>query len=308
LGLAEHFERFLSDHLPKQSLAQNTITSYGDSLRLLLQFTQRYLKKEAYELDLTVINRSVISAFLDDLENRGISAGSRNLRLSAIRSFCRYAAAEVPSGIYNPQHIFAIPQKKYVRPEVDFLSSAEAEAVLAAPDRTTWSGRRDYAFLLIALQTGMLVSEMTRLTVHDLELNNGAQLRVIGDGRKKRRIPLTNEAVTLLQSWIQELARSKKKTLFPNARGGRLTHDGVRYIINRHIGAACEVCPSLQVKHVTPFILRHTKAMQMLRSGMYREEIAIWLGLESVDSLQPYIKANFENDKKLIREKESKLK
>jgi len=308
LGLADHFENFLCCHLRKNCAAENTVSSYRDSLRLLLQFTQRHLSKEASELDLSVFDGPLISAFLDDLENRGISAGSRNLRLSAIRSFCRYAAGAVPSGMSNLQYILAIPTKKYVRPEVEFLRAPEADAVVAAPDRTTWCGRRDHAFLLVALQTGLLVSEMTRLTVQDLELSNEAYLHVIGDGRKKRRIPLTREVVTLLHDWIKELARSKKKTLFPNARGGRLTDDGVRYILNRHIGAACEVCPSLQVKHVTPFILRHTKAMQLVSSGMNREEIALWLGLESVDSLQTYIKAHFENEKKLIRERESKSK
>lgn len=287
-------DSYFTSHLTKQKVSRNTINSYRDSLRLLLQFAQRHLRKEASQLELTDIDASLINAFLDDMETRGISAGSRNLRLSAIRSFCRYAMPDAT------QSILAIPTKQYARPEVDFLNPSEVEAMLSAPDRTTWNGRRDHAFLLVAVKTGLLVSELTNLRRRDVELGS-AQLRIIGKGRKQREIPLTKEMQDVLQAWMQDPARSKMQILFPNARGGRLTDDGARYILTKHIGTACEFCPSLQDKQVTTFLLRHTAAMQLLQAGMNREQIAVWLGLESVASTQPYLAANLAIKKKLIK-------
>lgn len=295
-GLADLVERFLCDQQVKQR--QNTVISYRDSLRLLLQFTQRRLGKEASALDLTDIDTSLVCEFLDDMENRGISAGSRNLRLAAIRSFCRYATLAVPDQSPVLEGILAIPAKRYKRPGVDFLTAIEVEAVLTAPDRTTWCGRRDHAFLSVAVQTGLLVSEMTGLRRQDVELGEGAHVRVIGVGRKERRVPLTKDTAAILQTWMHEPVRSQAKTLFPNARGGRLTADGVRYFLTNHIGTACESCSSLQVKQVTPFLLRHTTAIQLLQSGMDRDKIAQWLGLESSSSIQTYTDANLAVRKK----------
>lgn len=300
LGLAVLVERFLSDQQMKQR--QNTVNSYRDSLRLLLQFTQRRLGKEASELDLTDIDTSLVCEFLADMETRGISASSRNLRLAAIRSFCRYASLGAPGQSPVLQGILAIPAKQYKRLGVDFLTAIEVEAVLAAPDRTTWCGRRDHAFLCVASQTGLLVSEMTGLRRQDVELGERTHVRVIGVGRKERCVPLTKATAAVLENWMHEPVRSKAKTLFPNARGGRLTADGVRYFLNSHIGAACETCPSLQDKQVTPFILRHTTAIQLLQSGMDRDKIALWLGLESVSSIQPYINANLAFKKKQTKD------
>jgi len=300
LGLAVLVERFLSDQQRKQR--QNTVHSYRDSLRLFIQFAQRRLGKEASELDLTDTDKSLVCEFLDDMENRGISASSRNLRLVAIRCFCRYASLAAPGQSQALEDILAIPTKRYKRPGVDFLTAIEVEAVLAAPDRTTWCGRRDHAFFYVAVQTGLLVSEMTGLRRQDVELGEGAYLRVIGVGRKERRVPLTKDTTAVLEDWMNEPVRSKAKTLFPNARGGRLTADGVRYFLNNHIGAACETCPSLQTKKITPFILRHTTAIKLLQAGLDREKIALWLGLESVASMQPYIDANLALKKKITKD------
>lgn len=298
-GLAILFDRFFTVHLKKKSL--NTINAYRDSLRLLLQFAQRHLGKHANQVELTDIDSSLVTAFLDDMETRGISAGSRNLRLVAIRSFLRYVTPERPDQSDGTQRILAISAKQYARSEVDFLTPSEVEALLAAPDRTTWSGRRDHAFLFVAVKTGLLVSELTKLRRHDVELGTNAQIRIIGKGRKQRQIPLTKETQGVLQNWMQEQKRRKMPTLFPNARGGHLTDDGARYILSKHIGAACELCPSLQDKRVTTFLLRHTAAMQLLQSGMNREQIALWLGLESVNSTQPYLNANLALKKRLIK-------
>jgi site-specific recombinase XerD len=262
---------------------------------------QLHLRKEVSELDITDIDTSLVCAFLDDMENREISASSRNLRLVAVRVFCRYARFVVPSQSSILDGILAIPAKQYKRPGIDFLTAMEIEALLAAPDRTTWCGRRDHAFLCVARQTGLLVSEMTALRRQDVELTEGAHVRVFGAGRKERRVPLTKLTATVLEDWLQEPVRCKAKTLFPNARGGRLTADGVRYFLNTHIGAASDTCPSLQDKQVTPFLLRHTAAMQLLQSGMSRETLAQWLGLESVASTQPYLDANLAIKKEQFR-------
>ncbi|MBX9694553.1 MAG: site-specific integrase [Cyanobacteria bacterium] len=300
-GLALFIHSFLTDYLRRSQASSNTINTYRDSLRLLLQFAQRHLGKHANDVELTDIDASLVTAFLDDMETRGISAGSRNLRLSAVRSFFRYAMPDSSTQSDVAQPILAIPTKQYTRPEVDFLTPTEIEALLAAPDRTTWTGRRDHAFLLVAVKTGLLVSEMIKLRRQDVELGTNAGIYIVGKGRKQRKIPLTKETQDVLQDWMQEQTRSKMDTLFPNARGGHLTDDGARYILSKHIGAACEVCSSLQDKRVTTFLLRHTAAMQLLQSGLDRGQLALWLGLESVDSTQPYLDANLAIKKKMNR-------
>lgn len=301
-GLGLFVDRFLTDHLPKRKASVNTIASYRDSLRLFLQFAQRHLSKEASSLEPTDINESLVSAFLDDMETRGIAASSRNLRLVAIRVFCRFAMPHAQSP--ETQSVLNIPAKQYSRQEVDFLTPEEVEAMLTAPDRTTWNGRRDHAFLLVAVQTGLLVSEITKLNRRDLQLGTEAYIRVVGKRQKQRQIPLTKEAQNVLTAWLQEPSQCKTKTLFPNARGDRLTDDGVRYILNRNIGAASELCPSLQHKNVTTFHLRHTAAMRLLQAGMNREQLAIWLGLESAASTQPYVDAHLKLKKKLLKNQE----
>ena len=293
--LAVLVERFLDDQQRKHQ--RNTVSSYRDSLRLLLRFAQRHLGKETCELDITDIDTSLVCQFLDDMENRGVSASSRNLRLVAVRVFCRYASGQSPA----LDEILAIPAKQYKRPGVDFLTVTEVEALLAAPDRTTWSGRREHAFICVALQTGLLVSEMTALRRQDVELTEKPQVRVLGVGRKERLVPLTKLAAAVLEDWLHEPVRSKAKTLFPNARGGQLTADGVRYFLNTLIGVACDACPSLENRQVTPFLLRHTAAMHLLQSGLDRKTLALWLGFESPASTQPYIDANLAINKKLIR-------
>lgn len=251
-GLALFIHSFLTDHLRRSKASSDTINTYRDSLRLLFQFAQRHLGKHANQVELTDIDASLVTAFLDDMETRGISAASRNLRLTAVRSFFRYAMPD-SSTQSDVAPILAIPAKQYTRPGVDFLTPTEIEAMLAAPDRTTWTGRRDHAFLVVAAKTGLLVSELTKLRRQDVELGTNAGIYIVGKGRKQRKIPLTKETQDVLKEWLQEPTRSKIDTLFPNARGGHLTDDATRYILSKHIGAACEVCASLQDKRV-PFV------------------------------------------------------
>ena len=293
-SLAVLLETFFTQRLMKQRQASpHTISSYRDTFRLLLQFTHNRLRKPPSRLMLEEIDAPLVAAFLEEMENsRGISARSRNLRLTAIRSFFHYAAFEAPAQAAQIQRVLAIPGKRHERALVHFLTRPEAEALLAAPDQRIWAGRRDHAFLLIALQTGLRLSEMTGLQRQDVLLGTGAHIRVIGKGRKERCTPLTKQTVAVLKAWLQESVKSDKQPLFPNARGGRLSADGVQYILAKHTALACIACPSLAQKRVTPHVLRHTTAMEMLQAGVDRAVIALWLGHESVETTQIYLNAN----------------
>ena len=299
-SFAELLESFFSKHLMKHS--PNTISSYRDTFRLLLQFIQRYLGKEPSQLELREIDAPLINAFLEDMEKeRSISSRSRNLRLAAIRSFCGYAALEVPISVAQVQGVLAIPIKEYPRPVINFLTRSEVEALLAQPEQRTWRGRRDHALLLVAVETGLLVSEITGLQRQDIELGTEPHVRITGKGRKQRCTPLSNETAAALKAWTAEPARRDSKMLFPNAQGGCLSSSGVQYILGKHVAAASEACPSLKDKRVTPNLLRHTRALELLQAGMDRANIALWLGLESVESTKLYIHANLALKKSLTK-------
>jgi site-specific recombinase XerD len=286
-------ERFFTQRLMQQRQASpHTISSYRDTFRQLLKFTQQRLHKAPSQLMFEEIDAPLIVAFLDHLEkHHGLSIRSRNLRLTAIRSFFRYAAFETPARSAQIQRVLAIPCKRFPRALVAFLTRPEVDALLAAPDLRTWFGRRDHAFLLVAVQTGLRLSEMTGLKREDLTLGIGAHVRVIGKGRKERCTPLAKPTVAVLKAWLREPQRGDANVLFPNARGGRLSADGVQYLLTKHCTAAAKVCPSLKHKRVTVHCLRHTMAMDLLQAGVDRSVIALWLGHESVETTQIYLEA-----------------
>jgi site-specific recombinase XerD len=287
-------ERFFTQRLMAQrQVSPHTIASYRDTFRLLLRFTEKRLHKPPSSLSLSDLQPALIEAFLDELEQaRGNSARSRNLRLTAIRSFLRYAAGEEPTQAGLIQRVLAMPSKRQARKLVAFLTRPEVEALLAAPDQSTWVGRRDYAFLAVGLQTGLRLSEMTGLQRTDLTLEAGAHVHCIGKGRKERRTPLTKQVVAILKRWLQEPSHGVGQILFPNARGGRLSADGVQYLLAKHVAVARQRCPSLALKHVTPHVLRHTAAMELLQAGVDRSVIALWLGHESIETTQIYLDAD----------------
>lgn len=293
-SLAALLENFFTQRLMNQRQASpHTISSYRDTFRLLLQFAQQRLHKSPALLAFEQIDAPMIAAFLDDLEkSRGITARSRNLRLTAIRSFFHYAAYEEPSHAAQIQRVLAIPGKRHTRSLVHFLSRPEIDALLAAPDQRTWFGRRDHALLLVAVQTGLRLSELTGLQRADVVLGAGAHVRCVGKGRKERCTPLAKTTVTVLKAWLREPARHNTEVLLPNARGGRLSSDGVADLLAKHVALACESCPSLRKKHVTPHVLRHSMAMGLLQAGVDRAVIALWLGHESVETTQIYLDAN----------------
>lgn len=292
--LAVLLENFFTQRLMSQRQASpHTISSYRDTFRLLLLFAQRRLHKPPSRLAFAEIDAPLIAAFLDDLEkSRGITARSRNLRLTAIRSFFHYAAYEEPSHAAQIQRVLAIPGKRHTRALVHFLNRPEVDALLAAPDQQTWFGRRDHALLLVAVQTGLRLSELTSLQRHDVSLGTGAHVRCVGKGRKERCTPLTKMTVAVLKAWLREPARHNAETLFPSASGGRLSADSVADLLAKQVAHAGDVCPSLRKKRVTPHVLRHTTAMELLQAGVDRSVIALWLGHESVETTQIYLDAN----------------
>ena len=293
ITLAPLLERFFTQRLMQQRQASpHTIASYRDTFRLFLAFTQERLHTPPSRLNFEAIDAPLVVAFLDHLEkDRRLSVRSRNLRLTAIHSFFRYVAFEAPAHSAQIQRVPAIPSKRFTRTLVHFLTPPEVEALLAAPDQRTWFGRRDHAFLLVAVQTGLRLSEMVGLTREDVTLGTGAHVHVIGNGRKERCTPLAKPTVAVLKSWLHEPPRGDGQVLFPNARGGRLSADGVHYLLVRHCRGASEVCPSLKHKHVTLHVLRHTMALDLLQAGVDRSVIALWLGHESVETTQIYLDA-----------------
>src|SRR5271156_2537694 len=292
-SLASLLERFFTQRLMQQRQASpHTISSYRDSFRQFLKFIQQRLCKPPSRLTFEEIDAPLIVAFLDDLEkHKGISVRSRNLRLTAIHSFFRYAAFEAPAHSAQIQRALAIPSKRFARTLVPFLARPEVEALLAAPDRRSWSGRRDHAFMLVAVQTGLRLSEMTGLKREDLILGAGAHVRVIGKGRKERCTPLARSTLAVLTTWLREPQRGTDDVLFPSAMGRRLSVHGVQYLLNKHRTTASTSCPSLKQKRVTVHRLRHTMAMDLLQAGVDRAVIALWLGHESVETTQIYLDA-----------------
>jgi site-specific recombinase XerD len=214
--------------------------------------------------------------------------------LAAIHSFFRYAALECPEHSALIQRVLAMPSKRYEHPDVSFLTRQEVAALLAAPDQATWTGRRDYALLLVAVQTGLRVSELTGLRCQDFVLNSSAYVQCRGKGRKERCTPLRKEAATVMSRWLHERNGQPEAAAFPNARGGSLSRDGVEYLLGRHACTATKTCPSLKTKRVSPHVLRHTAAMELLQAGVDRAVIALWLGHETLNTVQVYLHADIK--------------
>ena len=279
--------------IAQRKVSPHTIASYRDTFRLLLNFAAKQLDQAPSKLTLADLNAPLVAAFLDYIQKtRTNGARSRNQRLAAIHSFFRYAALEAPEHSALIARVLAIPSKRHTRPLIDFLTRAELEALLAAPDRGTWIGRRDHALLLTAVQTGLRLSELTGLKIADVTLGSGAHIRCIGKGRKERCTPLVKATAKVLRAWIKEQNREDSNILFPSARGGALSADAVQRLVGKHAESACKQCPSLAGKHITPHVLRHTAAMELLQAGVDCTLIALWLGHESVETTQIYLDAN----------------
>ena len=295
-------EAFFTDRLIRQRQASpNTIASYRDSFCLLFKFAKTRLNKEPSTLTIEDLDAAFIGAFLNHIEkDRGNCARSRNVRLAAIHSFFKYIALQDPSHSSLIQRVLAIPTKRYERKLIGFLTKPEIEALLAAPDQSKWGGRRDRTLLHLAIQTGLRVSELICLTCKDIILDNGAHVRCKGKGRKERCTPLRKEVVVIIRSWLRERSGHPNDPLFPNARGGFLSRDGVEYLLAKHVAVASQKCSSIQNKRISPHVLRHTAAMELLQHGVDITVIALWLGHESPETTQVYVQADMKMKEKAL--------
>jgi site-specific recombinase XerD len=293
-ALAPTLQAFFTERLTRQRRASEcTIAAYRDTWRMLLGHAARRTGKPPSRLDFTDLDAPAISAFLDHLENdRGNSIRTRNARLAAIHSAFSYAALHHPEHAALIARVLAIPAKRTDKAIITWLTGQEADALLAAPDRATRTGRRDHALLHLAVITGLRVSELTALTRADLHLGTGPHVTCHGKGRKQRVTPLTAPAVAILREWLKELPAGPAQILFPGRTGRRLSRDAVERRLSLHTTAAAARCPSLASKTITPHVLRHTAAMRLLHAGVEASVIALWLGHEQVETAQIYLHAD----------------
>jgi site-specific recombinase XerD len=296
LTFSELLQAYFTERLMQERAASpRTIESYRDTFRLLIAFAQRSLKKPPTKLSVHDLDAPFILQFLGYLEReRGNSPRSRNVRLAAIHSFFHYVALQEPFAGAVAQRVLAIQSKRCPKKPVDFLTRTESDALLNAPDQTTWSGRRDRTLLLVALQTGLRASELIGLRCQDVVLDTGAHVRCTGKGRKTRCIPLRKEVAVALRNWLKERNGQPADAVFPSARSQFLSRDGVEYILSQHLRTARARCPSLKTKRVSAHVLRHSTAMNLLQGGVDRSVIALWLGHESMDTTQVYLHASLE--------------
>ena len=275
--LSELLQGFFIERLMNQCNASpHTIANYRDTFRLLLNFAHRSLKKMPTALAVQNLDAGFVSRFLDHLEKeRGVAPQSRNVRLAAIRSFFNYVALQEPALGAVAQRVLAIRSKRFTRKPVDFLTHAEVEALLAAPKQDTWSGRRDRTLLLVAVQTGLRVSELIGLRCQDVALETAPHVRCTGKGRKNRCTPLRRESAAALRNRFKERQGQSADALFPNARGQRLSRDGVEYLLAKHVAIARLTCPSLQAKRVSAHVLRQNADLRNMPGGTLR--IHLWL-------------------------------
>jgi integrase/recombinase XerD len=293
--LAPILQGFFTDRLARQKNASpHTIAAYRDTCKLLVTFARQRTGKPPSKLSLADLDASLIGEFLQHLEHaRGNADATRNARLAAIHSLFSYAAPRAPEHAVVISRVLAIPPRRRERAIVSYLTPAEIDALLAAPDRGTWHGRRDHALLLLAVQTGLRVSELTSVTVGDIHLGAGAHVRCHGKGRKDRATPLTRQTVRVLRTWLAEHTGVPETPLFPTRAGRQLSRDAVERLVAKHAAAAAGTCPSIKEKNTTPHTLRHSAAMSLLTSGVDTSVIALWLGHEDAQTTtQVYLHAD----------------
>jgi integrase/recombinase XerD len=293
-ALAPTLQAFFTDRLARQRHASpETVAAYRDALRLLVCFASQHVRKPPSELGINDLDVTLIASFLDHLEHeRRNSVRTRNARLAAVHSLYRFAARRHPEHAELIQRVLAIPPKRFDRALISFLTRQEVAAFLGSPDRSTWTGRRDYALLVLAIQTGLRASELIGLTCGDLHLGRGPYVSCRGKGRKNRITPLIAGTVATLRVWLAERAGSSSDPLFPTRRGRVLSRDAVEHRLAKYATSAALACPSLRTKRISAHVLRHTAAMQLLHADVDTSVIALWLGHESVETTQIYLHAD----------------
>ncbi len=280
---------FIQRLIGQRQASAHTVAAYRDTFKLLLAFAAQRTGRPPSRLALEDLDAPLVGAFLDHLEaERANSARTRNARLAAVHSLFRFAALRHPEHAALIARVLAIPPKRTDRAIVQFLSAEEVDALLASPDRSRWVGRRDYAFLLLALDTGLRVSELVGLRSQDVHLGTGAHVRCFGKGRKERATPITAQTATVLRAWLKEQGGRSEEPLFPTTRRGPLSRDAVAHLLAKYAVMAAETCPSLRGKKLAPHTLRHTCAVELRRAGVDQATVALWLGHESVRTTDIY--------------------
>lgn len=306
-ALNPSFPALLQDFFSQRLIAQRqasprTVASYRDTFRLFLGYAQTQLKRPASALTLADLEAPLILGFLDHLEReRHNSARTRNARLAALRSFLHYAALHDPTTLPVIQRSLAIPTKRYDRPLLGFLSREEMEAILDAPDRTTWSGHRDHVLLTTMYNSGARVSEIIAVRVGDVALDHSPSLRLHGKGRKERAVPLWKTTVKRLKEWSLRVAGGAESPLFPNTHGRPLTRSGVESRLTAAVARAAMRCPSVAKRRISPHTVRHTTAMHLLQSGVDLSVIALWLGHESPETTHLYVEADLAMKERALK-------
>jgi site-specific recombinase XerD len=287
-------QRFFTERLARQRQASpHTIAAYRDTFRLLLQFATERLHRAPSAIAMEDLSPAFIGEFLEHLgRDRHNSNRTRNARLAALHAFAQFVALHEPAHALICQRLLAMPNRRFERKLIAFLTPAEAVALVAAPNPSTWIGLRDRVLMLVALQTGLRVSELTGLRRDDVKLGPGAHLRCTGKGRKERCTPLRREVAAALDAWLRRHPGRPTDPVFPGTHGAPLSRDAVERLVARHAHAAADQCDSLRGKRVTPHVLRHTTAMDLLTHGIDRAVIALWLGHESVETTQMYLHAD----------------
>jgi integrase/recombinase XerD len=289
-------QSFFTDHLVRQRRASpQTVASYRDTFRLLIQHLSRTTDKKPSDLTLDDLHAKAIMQFLASIEqDRGNSVQTRNARLAAIRSFFRLVTLREPERIDLAAQVLAIPTKRAERRLIGYLTRPEIDAILAAPNTQTWTGKRDYALLLTLYNTGARISEILALRQHQLGFGATSLIHLKGKGRKERSVPLWPTTSRTLRAWVSDCGDSSDRILFPSARGGPLSTDGATYILQQAVRRALPACSSLKDRRISPHVIRHTTAMHLLQSGVDITVIALWLGHESLDTTHMYIQADLK--------------
>jgi integrase/recombinase XerD len=304
--IAPHLQAFFANYLTQQKrLSPQTIASCRDTFRLLLMFLRDQSGVDPSALRIADMDAPAILSFLDYLEQqRGNSVRSRNIRLSAIRSFFRLVALRDPDSIGIATQILAIPIKRGDKKIVSYLTRPEIQALIAAPDRSKWTGRRDHALLLTLYNSGARVSEIITLKPDQVGFGASTFLQLTGKGRKERVIPLWSETAQVLKTWFRELGESVDRTAFPNARGKPMSRHGVDYLLQQAVQRGIDSCPSLATKTISPHVFRHTTAMHLLQAGVDIATIALWLGHESIETTHMYLEADLEMKERALEKLE----
>ena len=306
-NLPSLLQSFFTDRLLRQRQASpDTIAGYRDCFRLLLHFARERLGKMPSKLRVEDLDAPFIGLFLDHLESvRKNSARTRNARLGAIHSFFQYVAFEEPAHALHCQRILAVPNKRHERRPIEFLNREEIDALLAVPNRSTWIGRRDRTLILVAVQTGLRVSELIGLNCQDVVLGTGAHVSCLGKGRKLRCTPLRPESAKMVGAWLRERHGQPEEPVFPSIRGSRLSRDAIECLLTKYAHLAERSCPSLKRKKVSPHVCRHAAAMDLLHYGVDRSVIALWLGHESPETTNMYLHADMRLKEKALSRTES---